>query len=192
MPANVEIPVEKWSGSVRQVTLGATAAEGGTRSIAVTIGGATTLPFLSFEGKVPNRPKVALEVRASNPGEDWPGVLRQAWGDALGDPAAWAKAAEAAGADLVVLQLTATDSAGQPMTGAPSWARPACRSSYSAPDRPSWTTTCWSPLLRKGLASGSCWVPAKTRTTGRSSRRPWRTGIWSLLVPQWTSIWPNS
>jgi acetyl-CoA decarbonylase/synthase complex subunit delta len=118
MPANVEIPVEKWSGGVRQVTLGATAAEGGTRSSTITVGGATTLPFLSFEGRVPNRPKVALEVRASNPGEDWPGVLRQAWGDALGDPAAWAKAVEAAGADLVVLQLTATGNGGQPMTGA--------------------------------------------------------------------------
>jgi acetyl-CoA decarbonylase/synthase, CODH/ACS complex subunit delta len=118
MPANVEIPVEKWSGSVRQITLGATAAEGGTRGSTVTIGGATTLPFLSFEGKVPNRPLVALEVRASNPGEDWPGVLRQAWGNALADPAVWAKAVEAAGADLVVLQLTTTDGAGQPMTRA--------------------------------------------------------------------------
>jgi acetyl-CoA decarbonylase/synthase, CODH/ACS complex subunit delta len=118
MPANVEIPMEKWSGSVRQVTLGATAAEGGTRSSTVTIGGATTLPFLSFEGKSPNGTKVALEVRANDPGEDWPAVLRQAWGDALGDPAAWAKAVEAAGADLVVLQLTTTDSAGQPTTGA--------------------------------------------------------------------------
>jgi acetyl-CoA decarbonylase/synthase complex subunit delta len=116
MPANVEIPMEKWSGSVRQVTLGATAAEGGTRSRVVTIGGATTLPFLSFEGKSPNGTKVALEVRASNPGEDWPGVLRQAWGDAMSDPAAWAAAVEAAGADLVVLQLTTTDG-GQPMTG---------------------------------------------------------------------------
>jgi len=118
MPANVEIPMEKWSGSVRQVTLGATAAEGGTRSSTVTIGGATTLPFLSFEGKIPNGPTVALEVRANDPGEDWPAVLRQAWGEALGDPAAWAKAVEAAGADLVVLQLTSTDGAGQPMTGA--------------------------------------------------------------------------
>jgi acetyl-CoA decarbonylase/synthase complex subunit delta len=118
MPANVEIPVEKWSGSVRQVTLGAIAAEGGTRSSTITVGGATTLPFLSFEGKVPNRPKVALEVRASNPGEDWSGILRRAWGDALDDPAAWAKAAEAAGADLVVLQLTTTLGDGQPTTGA--------------------------------------------------------------------------
>jgi acetyl-CoA decarbonylase/synthase complex subunit delta len=134
MPANVETPVEKWSGGVRQVTLGATAAEGGTRSNTITVGGATTLPFLSFEGKVPNRPNVALEVRASNPGEDWPGVLRQAWGNALDDPAVWAKAAEAAGADLVVLQLTTTVSGGQPMTGAK--ARAALRSVLSATGLP--------------------------------------------------------
>ena len=36
----------------------------------------------------------------------------------VNDPAAWAKAAEAAGADLILLQLTATDNAGQRMTGA--------------------------------------------------------------------------
>jgi acetyl-CoA decarbonylase/synthase complex subunit delta len=118
MPTNVEIPVEKWSGSVRQVTLGATAAEGGTRSSMIAVGGETTLPFLGFEGKIPNRPYVALEVRASNPGEDWSEVLRKAWGDAMDNPTAWAKAAEGAGADLIVLQLTATDSDGQPMTGA--------------------------------------------------------------------------
>lgn len=118
MPANVEIPVEKWSGSVRQVTLGATAAEGGTRGNTVTVGGATTLPFLAFEGKTPHGPKVALEVRAADPGEEWPEPLREAWGHVLDDPAAWAKAAEAADADLILLQLTTTDSAGQPMTAA--------------------------------------------------------------------------
>ncbi len=134
MAANVDIPVEKWSGSVRQVTLGATAAEGGTRSSTVTIGGATTLPFLSFEGKNPNGSKVALEVRAHDPGEDWPAVLRQAWGDALGDSAAWARAAEAAGADLVALQLTTTDSDGKPMTGAK--ARAALRKVLSATGLP--------------------------------------------------------
>jgi acetyl-CoA decarbonylase/synthase complex subunit delta len=118
MPANVEIPVEKWSGSVRQVTLGATAADGGTRSHTVTVGGATTLPFLTFEGKIPNRALVALEVRSNNPGEEWPEPVTRAWGPVLDDPAAWAKAAEAAGADLIVLQLTTTDSNRQRMTAA--------------------------------------------------------------------------
>ncbi len=118
MPVNVEVPIEKWSGSVREITLGATAAEGGTRSHTVTIGGATTLPFLGFEGKTPHRPQIAIEVRAANPGDEWPEPVVNAWGDALNDPAAWAKAAEAASADLIVLQLTATDSAGQRMTAA--------------------------------------------------------------------------
>ncbi len=117
MPVNVEIPVEKWSGSVRLVKLGATAAEGGTRSRSVTIGGETSLPFLGFEGKVPNPPCVAVEVRATNPAEDWPPPLTKAWGAVLGDLAAWTKAAEAAGADLIVLQLTQTDNAGERMNG---------------------------------------------------------------------------
>ena len=51
MPVNVEIPVEKWAGSIRQITLGATAAEGGTRSHTITVGGETTLPFLGFDGQ---------------------------------------------------------------------------------------------------------------------------------------------
>jgi len=118
MPVNVEIPIEKWTGSVRQVTLGATAAEGGTRSHTVVVGGETTLPFLGFEGKVPNRPQVAIEVRPYNPGEEWPEPLTRAWGAALNDPAAWAQAAEAAGADLIVLQMPNTDEAGQRMTAA--------------------------------------------------------------------------
>jgi acetyl-CoA decarbonylase/synthase complex subunit delta len=51
----------------------------------------------------------------------------------LGDLAGWARAAEAAGADLVVLQLTATDG-GQPMTAAK--ARAALRTVLGATGRP--------------------------------------------------------
>jgi acetyl-CoA decarbonylase/synthase complex subunit delta len=134
MPATVEVPVQKWAGSVRQVTLGATAAEGGTRSHTVTVGGATTLPFLSFEGQTPHRPQVAVEVRAAPPGDEWPGPLVQAWGAALNDPAAWAKTAEAAGADLIVLQLTPTDAAGNPMKAAA--ARAALRTVLNATGLP--------------------------------------------------------
>ena len=31
MPGSVEVPIEKWSGTIREITLGATTAEGGTR-----------------------------------------------------------------------------------------------------------------------------------------------------------------
>lgn len=118
MPVSVEIPIEKWNGKVREVTLGATATEGGTRHHTVTVGGANTLPFLAFEGQIPNPPRVALEVRTASPKEEWSQPLVRAWGDVLADPVAWAKAAEGAGADLIVLQLTANDSAGQRMTAA--------------------------------------------------------------------------
>jgi acetyl-CoA decarbonylase/synthase, CODH/ACS complex subunit delta len=116
MAVTVEAPIEKWSGNVRSITLGATAAEGGTRDHTVEVGGASALPYLAFEGKTPNRPKIAIEVRACSPVGDWPEPLVRAWGAVLDDPAAWAKAAEDAGADLIVLQFGTTDATGQTMT----------------------------------------------------------------------------
>ena len=58
--ASIEIPKEKWSGTVREITLGATDADGGTRANTVTVGGETTLPFLHFEGEIPNSPAIAI------------------------------------------------------------------------------------------------------------------------------------
>jgi len=104
MPVTVEIPKEKWSGKVREITLGATAAEGGSRSKQVTIGGESTLSFLTFEGAMPHRPVVAMEVWDIYP-DDWSPILQQAWGDVLRDPATWAKKAEEYGADLIALKL---------------------------------------------------------------------------------------
>ncbi len=118
MPVTVEVPVEKWSGTVRAITLGATAAEGGTRRQTVTVGGQSALPFLQFEGQCPNRPVVAVEVWSRNPNDEWPGPLTSAWGDVLNDPAAWAVAAEAAGADLLALRFFTTDESGARYTGA--------------------------------------------------------------------------
>jgi acetyl-CoA decarbonylase/synthase complex subunit delta len=134
MPVNVEVPVEKWSGSIRSITLGATAAEGGTRSHSVVIGGENTLPFLGFEGKASHRPRIAIEVRAANPAEEWATPLVKAWGAVLGDLPAWVKAAESAGADIIVLQLTTTDGAGQRMTAAK--ARAAVRTVLNATGLP--------------------------------------------------------
>lgn len=108
MPVSITVPKEKWTGAVREITLGATSAEGGTRARKVVVGGQTTLPFLHFEGSVPHAPVVALEVKSVKP-EDWSPVLAEAWGPAMSDPAAWARAAQAAGADLVVLTLSGRD-----------------------------------------------------------------------------------
>jgi acetyl-CoA decarbonylase/synthase, CODH/ACS complex subunit delta len=113
----VEVLKDKWPGSVRAVTLGATAADGGTRSRTVTVGGEKTMPFLHFEAPMPNRPAVAVEIKDRFP-EDWSPLLAETWGKAMANPGDWAKAAEATGVDLIVLALSATGSDGQPTRAA--------------------------------------------------------------------------
>jgi acetyl-CoA decarbonylase/synthase complex subunit delta len=129
----IEIPKEKYSGSVREVTLGATADDGGTRTQTLTIGGENTLPYLHFEGTTPNRPALALEIRDRKP-DDWSPLLLQAWGEAMDDPGEWAKAAEAAGADLIYMVLSLTTSDGEPNT--PENARTAVRKVLDATSLP--------------------------------------------------------
>ena len=111
----VEIPQEKWTGQVREVTIGATAEDGGTRTQTLTIGGETTLPFLHFEGSIPHRPALAIEIRDRKP-DDWSPILMETWGEAMESPAAWAKAAEEAGADLIYLVLSLTTADGEENT----------------------------------------------------------------------------
>jgi acetyl-CoA decarbonylase/synthase complex subunit delta len=104
----VDIPKDKWPGSIKAITIGATAAEGGTRARSITLGGQTTMPYLQFEAPSPNKPVIAIELR-SRPPEDWSPLLVEAWGEAMKDPARWAKKAEETGADLLVLTLTVED-----------------------------------------------------------------------------------
>jgi acetyl-CoA decarbonylase/synthase complex subunit delta len=110
----IEIPKDNWPGTVRTVTIGATVADGGTRTSSIVVGGQKNLPFLHFENKAPNRPVVAIEIKDRRP-DDWSALLLDAWGDVVDDPVKWAKAAEAAGADLIQLSLSLTDKAGNPL-----------------------------------------------------------------------------
>ena len=74
----------------------------------VTVGGASCMPFHLWEGAMPHRPAVALEVfdRIS---ERFPQVLRDVWDSALHDPATMARlAVERHGADLVAVRLDGT------------------------------------------------------------------------------------
>lgn len=100
-----EMPVERWAGAVNAVTIGATQAEGGSRGHTVTVGGETGLPFLSFEGEMPHRPAIAMEVYDLPPPEVPPPVA-EVVGDVCEDPAKWAaKCVEKFGADLICLRL---------------------------------------------------------------------------------------
>ncbi len=129
----LDIPKEKWSGAVRQVTIGATAENGGSRSTTLTVGGETTLPYLHFEGEMNNRPALAIEIRDRKP-DDWSPLLEKAWGDVMNDPGDWAKAAEQAGADLIYVLLSVTLADGSPNT--PEAARAAVRKVLDATGLP--------------------------------------------------------
>ena len=111
----IEVPVDKWPGEVRSVTIGATESEGGTRSSSVTVGGEKTLPFMHFEAAMPNPPVIAVEIKDRRP-DDWSPLLLDAWGEAVDDPAKWAQAAQDTGSDLIQLTLSLTDSSGEVTT----------------------------------------------------------------------------
>ncbi len=104
MAVSVPAVTETWRGKIREVTLGALPADGGSRGCTVTVGGESTLPFLRFEGEIPHRPAVAIEI-VDRPPEEWSPILLRAWGDVVSDLGAWASKAEEAGADLIALTL---------------------------------------------------------------------------------------
>ncbi|MBE0480501.1 MAG: acetyl-CoA decarbonylase/synthase complex subunit delta [Dehalococcoidia bacterium] len=95
---DIEIPVEKWTGKIREVKLG-----GGGRK-EVVVGGTNTLPFLTFEGSIPYPPRIAIEVQDREP-SGWSAPLAGAWGDAVKDSGTWAKKAVEFGAEIIVLRL---------------------------------------------------------------------------------------
>jgi acetyl-CoA decarbonylase/synthase complex subunit delta len=77
------VPKESYGGKVLSVDFG----KGGKSAV---IGGENTLPFLSFEGEVPNRPVVAYEIQDCPP-DDWPETVRGMYKDVSSDPVTWAK-----------------------------------------------------------------------------------------------------
>jgi len=81
----IEPLIEKWQGRVACVTIGATAADGGTRSGAVTVGGETGLPFLADTAGMPNKPVVALEIWDIPP-SDWPDEVSASYKKVWNDP----------------------------------------------------------------------------------------------------------
>lgn len=85
-----EAMIEKWSGEVNEVVIGATKAEGGSRSKVIKIGGQKTLPFLFPEAEIKNPPQIAFEIWDTAP-QDWPQALIDVYGKVFTDPFAWAE-----------------------------------------------------------------------------------------------------
>jgi acetyl-CoA decarbonylase/synthase complex subunit delta len=98
----VEIPKIAYTGKIKGVTLG-------KGSKAVTVGGETAYPFYLFEGTMPNKPKIAMEVWDCPP-EDWAEAALEPFAGVTNDPVAWAKKCiNDYGAEMIALQLISTD-----------------------------------------------------------------------------------
>jgi len=98
----LEIYKESYTGAIKEITLG-------KGDKAVTVGGETCYPFYNFEGDMPHKPVIAMEVWDMEP-EEWPEAALSHFKDVLSDPAAWAKkCVDEFGAKMIVLQLKSTD-----------------------------------------------------------------------------------
>lgn len=95
------VPKESFNGKVLAVDFG-------KDDKALAIGGETCLPFLSFEGEVPNKPVIAYEIQDCVP-EDWPDTVKNIYKDVSGDPVTWAKyCQDTLKAKAIALRLSST------------------------------------------------------------------------------------
>ena len=98
-----EIPKQPYSGKIGTTTVG-------TGKGSLTLGGAESYPFYLFEGKMPNTPKIAMEVWDYDPSKEWPAAAAAPFKGVLSSPDAWAKkCVDDYGADMIVLQMKAID-----------------------------------------------------------------------------------
>jgi acetyl-CoA decarbonylase/synthase complex subunit delta len=97
-----EIPKIRYTGKVKEITIGA----GGKTA---TVGGRDCYPFHIFEGNMPRRPIIAMEIWDMEP-EGWPEAAIEPFKDVISDPPAWAKkCVDEYGAQVIVVQLKSTD-----------------------------------------------------------------------------------
>lgn len=105
---SIDLPREACEQPLWTARIGATVAEGGTRSHSVQVGGATCMPFELWKGRIPHRPLVAMEV-FDTVSRKYPESLRQVYGDLLHEPAEMARVCvEQHGADLISVRLEGT------------------------------------------------------------------------------------
>ncbi len=103
---SLEIFKESYTGTIKEITLG-------KGDKAVTVGGENCYPFYNFEGEMPHKPVIAMEIWDMAP-DDWPEAVLAYYKDVVSDPAAWAKkCVDEFGAELIALQLKSTDPHGE-------------------------------------------------------------------------------
>ncbi|MBU0599581.1 acetyl-CoA decarbonylase/synthase complex subunit delta [bacterium] len=106
---SLNIPLENYTGSIREVAVG-------IGDKIVKMGGESTLAFYNFEGKIINKPSVALGICDVKP-SNWPKALIEPYQDCLDNPVAWAKKCEEEyQAELICIELIGTDPSGENKT----------------------------------------------------------------------------
>jgi acetyl-CoA decarbonylase/synthase complex subunit delta len=108
IPETFEPYRDQYPGRIREVTLGATRSEGGSRSRRLVIGGSDAPPFSFFGRSMKNLPVFALDVFDME--VPLPRALKAGIRDVMGDPAEWARVnVNKFGADMVTIHLMSTD-----------------------------------------------------------------------------------
>ena len=100
--------VVQYPGHIREVVLGATKAEGGSRARSITIGGATTPAYSDTLVSPVHPPAISLDVFDMK--VSLPKVLREHVAEVMEDPAEWARMnVKKFGADIITIHLMSTD-----------------------------------------------------------------------------------
>jgi len=95
----LQVPKNTYTGKINVVKLGKDDTE-------TAVGGEAALPFYNFEGEIPNKPIIAIEVYDAKP-SDWPQVVSKYYSDVFDDPVKWAqKSIDEYGADAICLKLS--------------------------------------------------------------------------------------
>jgi CO dehydrogenase/acetyl-CoA synthase delta subunit len=91
-----------YSGKIREISLGS-----GDKT--VKVGGETVMPFQIYEGTMPNRPLIAMDVLDAKP-EEWPASLTRHFEGVMDNPLEWArKCVNDYQAEAICLSLVSTD-----------------------------------------------------------------------------------
>ena len=94
-----QVPKNTYTGKINVLKLG-------KDNTGILVGGEAALPFYSFEGEIPNKPIIAIEVYDTKP-SDWPQVVSKYYSDVFDDPVKWAqKSISEYGADAICLKLS--------------------------------------------------------------------------------------
>ena len=99
----LELPQQSWNGKVAELKIGSTESDGGSRKTVVNAGGASTLPFLFFDGEIPRTPIIGMKVSESM--LDTATYLSDSFGDIANNPTKWAKECANRGTQIIDIEL---------------------------------------------------------------------------------------